>query len=337
MTDNENTPRTDTDQLDTTLQVLDETAPQKIAAEEIKIEPTLVGYFIEKRASPSAYFKVLRKNEVKRFQHSDRVAAETLMASEDPDGERLWALMAHSSLPDSVDAWVWGAALARLKEYFGDAFDPGEHNTRRILKKIVIKHKPAFASEKNEAKKRAETWFRIAVCWLMEKRNLSAWQAAADLQHVFNLTSSLAKVAIQKGKSRELQIAVAMSGLGDEMVEAAEKDRDREKSISADLRYSLQVARTESEKLQSELVSARQTRAKQEKHVSELEQTLSNERQHWGHDLTETKAEQKVLLGGRIGPLLKDAIDALEIDPPEPGIALRRVRAAVSVIEEVKE
>ena len=94
---------------------------------------------------------------------------------------------------------------------------------------------------------------------------------------------------------------------------------------------------TEIEGLRTDLVIARQIIAEHEKSVSELEKTLFNERQHWGHDLTETKAEQKVLLGERLGPLLNDAIDALEIDPPEPGIALRRMKAAASVIEGAKE
>ena len=73
--------------------------------------------------------------------------------------------------------------------------------------------------------------------------------------------------------------------------------------------------------------------SKQEMAIANLEKTLAVERHHWGHDLTETKAKQKVLLGERLAPLLADAIDALEIGPPAQGIALRRVKAAISVIE----
>jgi hypothetical protein len=85
------------------------------------------------------------------------------------------------------------------------------------------------------------------------------------------------------------------------------------------------------------LEGARETIAEHEAAISKLEQTLTAERQHWGHDLTETKAEQKVLLGERLAPLLEDAIDALEIDPPAPGTALRRTKSALAVIKEVNE
>lgn len=337
MTDNDKTPETETEQLFDAPQAENVTVSGEKSVEEIEIEPTLIGYFKDERASPSAFFKVLRKHGVTRFQQSDRAAAEKIMTYEDPEGERLWALMAYASLPDSVDIWIWSAALARLKEKFGDAFNPGENNTRRILKTVLTELRVALGSEKKEERKHAETWLRITVCWLMEKRNLSAWQVAQDLQTALMVKSSMAQEVLQKGKSRELQIAVAMAGLGDELVKSANEDRNKERNISADLRHSLHIARTEIERLRTDLVDARQAIAEHEKSFSELEKRLSNERQHWGHDLTETKAEQKVLLGERLGPLLNDAIDALEIDPPEPGIALRRMKAAASVIEEAKE
>ena len=92
------------------------------------------------------------------------------------------------------------------------------------------------------------------------------------------------------------------------------------------------AARQKIEELSSDLDDARAKIADHEATIAKLEQTLAAERQHWGHDLTETKAEQKVLLGERLGPLLEDAIDALEIDPPAPDTARRRVKAALAVI-----
>ena len=49
--------------------------------------------------------------------------------------------------------------------------------------------------------------------------------------------------------------------------------------------------------------------------------------------MAETKAEQKVLLEERIGPLLEDAVDASEIETPAPEIALRRIKVALSAEE----
>jgi hypothetical protein len=90
----------------------------------------------------------------------------------------------------------------------------------------------------------------------------------------------------------------------------------------------LDDARKAIERLSSELEDARKT-------IAELEQTLTVERQHWGHDLTETRAKHKILLSERLWPLLEDAIDALEIDPPAPVTALRRTKSALAVIKDV--
>ena len=74
--------------------------------------------------------------------------------------------------------------------------------------------------------------------------------------------------------------------------------------------------------------------AEKEAKLQDVQSLLENERHHWGHDLSETKAGQRVLLGERVAPLLSDAIDALEIEPPVPSIALKRVKAVLKVIEE---
>jgi hypothetical protein len=309
--------------------------------EEVEIPPTLVGYFGEDRASPSVFFKILRKNEVKRFRSADQEAAAKLMLSKDPEAERLWGLMAQASPPEPVDAWMWGAAQSRLKEQLGEAFDPHEHDAGRIFKSVLRELSAGLGSEKKDDKRRTENILRIAICWLVEKRSLKTWQVAEQLPPILfkdlKTAARAAQRAVQKGRPSELRIAAAMAALGDQMVKVAEEEQARERQISNDLRHRLDDANRKIEKLRTELEDAKSTISEQEAAIANLEKTLAAERHHWGHDLTETRAEQKVLLGERLGPLLADAIDALEIDPPAPGIALRRVKAALSVIEEAKE
>lgn len=311
------------------------------SADEAEFPPTLVGYFDEDRASPSAFFKVLRKNEVKRFRLADQEAAAKLMMSKDPEAERLWSLMAQASPPEPVDAWMWGAAQSRLKEQLGEAFDPHDHDALRIFRSVLRELSAGLGSENKEDKRRAENTLRIAICWLVEKRSLKTWQVAEQLPSVLfkdlKTAARAAQRAVQKGRPGELRIAAAMAALGDQMVKVAEEEQARERQISNDLRHRLDDANRKIEKLRTELEDAKSTISEQETAIANLEKTLADERHHWGHDLTETKAEQKVLLGERLGPLLADAIDALEIDPPAPRIALRRVKAALSVIEEAKE
>ncbi|MDN2584258.1 hypothetical protein [Aquibium sp. ELW1220] len=341
MTENEERPETKAESTNNVRRAEEPNNTGDASPDDLVIPPTLVGYFSEDRATPSAFFKVLRKNEVKRFRAADQEAAAKLMTSKDPEAERLWSLMAQPSPPEPVYAWIWGAAQARLKEQFGESFDPQDHDAESIFRSLLREISVALFSEKKEDKKLAENILRIVICWLVEKRSLKTWQVAEQLPLVLfkdlKEATKVAQRAVQKGRPGELRIAAAMAALGDQMVKAAEDERTRERNISNDLRYRLDDANRKIEMLRTDLADAKTIISERDTAIAKLEQTLAAERHHWGHDLTETKAEQKVLLGERLGPLLSDAIDALEIDPPAPGTALRRVKAALSVIEEAKE
>ncbi len=341
VTDEEEKPGTEAENKEIEKRLDEPKKARDALSDEIEVQPSLVGYFGETRASPSAFFKVLRKNEVKRFRSADQEAAAELMQINDSEGERLWGLMSQSSIPEPVDAWIWGAAQSRLKKQLGEGFDPQDHDAGRIFKSVLNELSAGICAEQKEEKKRAEILLRLAICWLVEKRSLKTWQIAEQLRPVLfsdlKVATRVARRAVQKGKAGELRLAAAMAGLGDQMVKVAEEERARERSISADLRHRLDDAKRKIERLNSDLEDAQKTISDHEATMTNLEQTLAAERHHWGHDLSETKAEQKVLLGERLGPLLEDAIDALEIEPPAPGIALRRVKSALLVIEEAKE
>ena len=350
MINEEQKPETEAEQRDIAPQAAKRPPARGAPVSEIEIPTTLSGYFQERRASPSAFFKVLRKKEVKNFLKNDKEAAGKMMMALDPEGERLWALMSQTSVPAAVDKWIWEASEARLGERFGEAFDPksyGAYGAARTLKTVLDVLSPGLRSDQKEKEKHAGTWLRIAICWLMEKRALDAWQSVEELRPFFfpelksaaslEKAASVAKKAIQKGKAGELRLSVAMAGLGEQMVRIAEKERNRERNMAADLRRRLGDSRDKIERLASDLEDAGRTITDHEAAIAKLERTLADERQHWGHDLTETRAEQKALLGERLGPLLEDAIDALEINPPAPGTALRRVKAALAVIQEAKE
>ncbi|MBB5754666.1 hypothetical protein [Prosthecomicrobium pneumaticum] len=307
---------------------------------EIEIRPAISGFFEQPKASASAFFKVIRNHDVKRFTVADQADAEKLMEEMDPDGERLWNLMSQASLPEAVDAWILGAAQKRLATKLGEFFDPQEFDKQEIFKSLTKGLSKDLQTEDKEKRRGAENWLRIGLSWLIEKRTLQPWQIAEGLLPILfpesKSASRLASRAIQKGKASEFRLAIAVAGLAHDMVKVAERERDQERQISAGLRDRLADTRATLDRLQAKLTETQNELAQQNSKLVEAEATLAAERQHWGHDLSETKAEQRVLLGERIGPLLQDAVDALEIDPPAPGLALRRIKAALSTIEEAK-
>ena len=63
--------------------------------------------------------------------------------------------------------------------------------------------------------------------------------------------------------------------------------------------------------------------------IASLEKTIELNREHVGFDMAEIRGQHRNVLVELIRPLLEDAIDAIEIDPPELGIAVRRIQAAL--------
>lgn len=56
-----------------------------------------------------------------------------------------------------------------------------------------------------------------------------------------------------------------------------------------------------------------------------MDEDLYNKLQIMGHELAEEKANNRRLIITYIKPMIRDAIDALEIFPPSPDIAISRL------------
>lgn len=325
-----------------------ETAPQgvssdktgKASAKDDQIEPTLTRYFGDPKVSAAEFLKALRRKNLRGFSSTDQDAAEKMMAAHDSDGERLWALVSQGNSHNAIDLWIWDAIRRRLKSKFGDQFDADDHDGYRILRSLV--------RQLDVDEKQSRNWVGLAANWVHRKKRTPLLEIilacrSFEFPEADNEKSKkkkpheVASDEVLRAKAGSLRLAIGVAEIGDRFVKEAEEEKNRERRISNDLRHRLDDSRTKIERLQSDLESARTMIAAHEATIEQLQQTLSAERQHWGHDLTEAKAEQKLLLGERLGPLLEDAIDALEIDPPAPGTAMRRVKAALAVIEEAKE
>ncbi len=299
--------------------------------------PTITAFISNSKISPSAFLKVLKAQKVKRFSQTDEDQAAELMALNDGDGDRLWALISQASLPGAVDRWIWRAAKDRLTAVVGPEFNPMDHDAGRILRTLQKSLSPRIKSEEKQESKAGENWLRIGICWLEKKRSLQPWAIAESVWPVFFQEHEDAlhtsKRALRVGRSRDFKLAISMAGLGLETVNAAKTERDTAKQAATRLRHQLEDSDATIKKLRAELASLRRELEDSSETLRSLQAQLVVERQHWGHDLSETKAEQRVLLGERVAPLLLDAIDALEIEPPAPHVALSRLKAVHSIIE----
>jgi hypothetical protein len=310
--------------------------PHKDNPETETVIPEISAYFLNPDISPSAFSRALKANKVKRFQSED--LQKTISAIEnDNNGIRLWALMSYANLPEAVDRWIWPTVQEQLKSVIGSDFNPQNTDSNQILRDLCKALAPRLASKDKIEAKGAENWLRIGVCWLVEKRSIQLWTMAQVISTAFfadtKKAKSLVHRAISKGGIKELRLIVATVALGNDIVVRSEAALAEERRRNSSLRIKLTDADRKVESLSRDLAANRAELAQKEEAVRNVEIQLENERHHWGHDLSETKAGQRVLLGERVAPLLSDAIDALEIDPPAPNVALKRVKAVLSIID----
>ena len=315
--------------------------PKTVTPVKQEIAPTISAYFGASKISPSAFFKALKIAKIKQFTQSDEAQAFETMDKNDPDAERLWALMSQPTLPEVVDRWIWRVAQERLKAAIGGDFNPLGHDAVQILKEITDPLAPRLVSKEKPERKKAENWLRIGIRWLAEKRSLDPWLIAEKIQPtLFKKQSDATRTAIrslQHGRWTEFRQAVAMAGLAQTIVDGAQRERDAERRIAAGLRQQLTDSVGEIDSLRSTFASMNDELSSKSKILATTKSQFEAERQHWGHDLSEIKAEQRVLLRERVVPLLSDAVDALEIEPPAPHIALKRLKAVLSIIGGAKQ
>ncbi len=239
-----------------------------------------------------------------------------------------------------MDRWKWTFAQDRLRSIIGLDFDPLDTDASRVLRTLCSALRPKLKSKEKNEQKSAMNWFRIGICWLTKKRSIQPWLTAEAISSIFFTdtkgASGLVNRAISKGRTNEIRLAVATVMMGNDVVARTKSERDDERRLSNSLRIQLTDEKKKNENLVAELEAAHADLANKKEALEEITTRLENERHHWGHDLSETKAGQRVLLGERMAPLLSDAIDALEIEPPAPEVALKRIKAVLSIIHEAK-
>lgn len=303
----------------------------------LNVEPTLTAFFGEKKIRPAAFLGAVKKKKIARFSSEDEAAAWDLMSAHDPDGERLWALASQGSLPEAVERWIWPTAQKRLSSILGDRFAPLQQTSSEML--AIISERAVRTSK--EGASELDNWARIGFRWLIEQRSVDAWQVADSLcSRLFPKAPDakrLATKAVARGRTAELTLVVATIGLAKSVVENAQRALDTEQRLSLGLRAQLSQANEREQALQADVSRLETNLAATSSEVLVARAELEAERHHSGHELTEAKGAQQALLRERIRPLLSDAIDALEIEPAAPDVALRRLKNVTELIERADE
>jgi hypothetical protein len=286
----------------------------------------------------AAFVKAVRAAKVRRFTDDDIAEASRLMATNDPDGRRLCALASQSKLPEAVERWVWTAAQARLKDLVPGDFTPLDPDAGTTFRSLHQHLSPWLGSPDKAQRGRAEILLRLGLTWLLSQRSLDPWTVLDHLRATLFKDKTSAMRAVRKliarTKMAEIKDAAAVAGLAHETVQAARAEQEADRRRQAVFQSQLASANAEIAELRAKLSAALDERESLSRQLAQAQRQFDESQQHWGHEMVEVKSQQSLLLQERLKPLLSDAIDALEIKPPVPEIALERVMVALSSINE---
>lgn len=304
-----------------------------------KVTPTLSTYFGAIPVSVSAFLKAVKSAQIGSFSDADIGDASKFMIENDPDCARILALVSQPNLPEAVERCIWQMVQTRLKLEVPAAFEGHEADVGAAFRLLHDSLNSSLQSREKTDRRKGENFLRLGLSWLTLKRSLDPWTALDLLKSTFYRDSAAANRSarriLARGKIAEIKNASGIAALAHEKVKIAQARREEELQRSIRLQAQLDASQKRAQDLESKLENSEATRREKGEQLLAAQRQLEEFRQHTGHDMDAVRSQHRVLLTQKLLPLLNDAIDALEIVPAAPSIALSRVKSALLSINEV--
>lgn len=307
-------------------------------AEGPPVEPTLAAYFGKAAVPAGPFLKAVRAARLQRFMDDDIKAASTLAGETDPAGSRLLALAAMPALPKAVERWIWPEVQSFLRAKVPAAFDPFDPDADVTFRRVHREVSPALDDADQQRRQQGETLLLLALTWLGTQRSLDIVGTLDALRDTFPGTDAAVREAVRKGlvsgKLSDVKRTAAVATLIGRALKESRVSLDMERQRRAGVEARLAEAQATISDLSAQNETLAQERDRLASELAAAKRTLEESQHHAGHDIVELRAQQTLLLKRRIAPLLSDAVDALEIEPPAPQIAIKRLKSAIGAIEE---
>ncbi|WP_206932563.1 coiled-coil domain-containing protein [Roseococcus thiosulfatophilus] len=263
------------------------------------------------------------------------------LGARDPDLRKTLALAGAGNPPAPLRRWLADATrhlLAdRLKGVSIDPLSPAHEQIGRIAAGLA----PALRAKDRIARAAAESLLRLSIKLVTDARpDFSAPEMLALLFAPLREADADSRLALAELRGRVQEAGVAQ--LRDmSLVQAAALDQilgaERARSEAQDranvLDTALAVERDRVRELREKLATAEAHAEALKADVARLNQAVADHRQIGAHGTAELLARMRALLAGRIDPLLADAADALEIEPPILEVVRDRIESGRGVIK----
>lgn len=302
-------------------------------------EPTLAEYYGDLGPKLGDWIKAVRA--AGRFTATDSEEALQYLEARDPDLRKTLALAGVGNPPAPLRRWLADATrhlLAdRLKGVLIDPHSAAHEQIGRIATGLA----PALRSKDRTARSAAESLLRLSIKLVTDARpDFGAGEMLALLFAPLREPDADPRRAAGELRGRVQEAGIAQ--LRDlSLVQAAAVDRiagaERARSDAQDrgniLSDALAVERERVRELREKLAAAEAQAEALKADVARLEQAVTDNRQIGAHGTAELLARMRTLLAGRIDPLLADAADALEIEPPILEVVRDRIESGRSTIK----
>lgn len=284
-------------------------------ADETTVEPRLQAYFGPDAVQVTAFVKALKKAKIRRFDPADISAAEVVITESDKEGSRLWQLVAHASSWPAVSTWIWPFIQNRINILVGVQVDLSQESPSRILGNLITAISDAFLGDNRQHAKRAENDLRLAITWLLERRNADVTDVAEQVYHLFVSAGDVegrVRKAMSTGSKAELQAIITALHLANDQIRTAKRERDIERRERFDLKGALDGLREKAAR-DSELIRRLEgERAELERQVEEERTRAESDRRHHAHSFSQRQADFSTSLE-RVKGLVVEAGEAVQI------------------------
>jgi hypothetical protein len=305
-------------------------------------EPTLASYYGSPPPRIGDWLKIVRGLTEKRFTQEDIEIALAGLGDLDADLRKTWTLARQVSPPAAVRRWVDGATKHLLTENLKgttiDPMGPASEQIGRLANRLA----PELRSEKREAKVRAENLLRLSIGHIMASRPDSnpgdilavlfkplRESGRADARQARSELSGLLP-KLNVGELRALSLVHAFMG---DRVSTAEKGHRAAEEKASVLSALLSDQRERLKEANEALALSKIRNEELADEVRRLKTVIHDNQQIGAHGRADLMGRFRALLSGRIDPLLADAMDALEIDPPIVEVAKDRVETVRAFIK----
>lgn len=312
--------------------------PESLPA-AIPPEPTLAAYYGEPNPKLADWVKAIRS--VGSFATADSEEALRHLSVRDPDLRKTLALAGVANPPPSLRRWIADATRHLLAERLNgisiDPHSPAHEKVGRIAAGLA----PTLRAKDRTVRTAAEGLLRLSIRHLSNAQpDFSAVEMLALLFAPLREPDADARFASAELRGRVHEAGVAqlrdlslVQAAGLDRIRGAERARSEAQDRANALDAALSVERDRVRELRDKLAAAEVHAEALKADVFRLNQAVADHRQIGAHGTADLLARTRALLAGRIDPLLADAADALEIEPPFLEVVRDRIESVRGAIK----